>query len=206
MKFIYSQGKQLPCGLISRASSTIADKVLAFMARRFLAQHLVHSSLLPGTFMLAQGLVYSTSLYFAHWDSLFFFFPSDCSADSVDISPVLWTILRVSNFPLRWCFFRIEVTSGIELSSIVSLEFHISGFTQEYETSLEEPFLSLSLPLFLTTWPATTKAYTSPTFYSFRVSKYKVISFERYFFLPKSKHTKPDVSHPRWWFHGTHIR
>lgn len=29
MKFIYSQGKQLPCGLISRASSTIADKVLA---------------------------------------------------------------------------------------------------------------------------------------------------------------------------------
>lgn len=148
MKFIYSQGKQLPCGLISRASSTIADKVLAYMARRFLAQHLVHSSLLPGTFMLAQGLVYSTSLYFAHWDSLFFFFPSDCSADSVDISPVLWTILRVSNFPLRWCFFRIEVTSGIELSLIVSLEFHIFGFTQQKETSLEEPFLSLSLPLF----------------------------------------------------------
>lgn len=112
------------------------------MARRFLAQHLVHSSLLPGTFMLAQGLVYSTSLYFAHWDSLFFFFPSDCSADSVDISPVLWTILRVSNFPLRWCFFRIEVTSGIELSSIVSLEFHIFGFTKQYETCLYNRNLS----------------------------------------------------------------
>lgn len=146
MKFIYSQGKQLPCGLISRASSTIADKVLAYMARRFLAQHLVHSSLLPGTFMLAQGSVYSTTLYFAHWDSLSLFFPSYCSADSVDISPVLWTILRVSNFPLHWCFFRIEVTSSkfncftrVSHLWIHTTEGHIFGET--FLISVTTPFL-----------------------------------------------------------------
>lgn len=70
LKFSYLQGKQLPCGLVSCASSTLADKVLAYMVRRFLAQHLLHSSVLktlqrpflPSTFMLAQGLVYSTSV------------------------------------------------------------------------------------------------------------------------------------------------
>lgn len=174
MKFIYSQGKQLPCGLISRASSTIVDKVLAYMARRFLAQHLVHSSLLPGTFMLAQGLVYSTSLYFAHWDSLFFFFPTNCSADSVDISPVLQTILRVSYFLLCWCFLnflqnwsnfwywiKFNCFTRVSHFWIHTTEGNIFGGT----------FLISVTTSFLTTWPATTKAYTSQLFNSFAFLK-----------------------------------
>lgn len=69
-KFSCSQRKQLPCSLISHSASTLADKVLAYIARQFLAQHLLHSSVLktlrrpflPGTFMLAQDSVYSTSV------------------------------------------------------------------------------------------------------------------------------------------------
>lgn len=117
------------------------------MARRLLAEYLLRSSvaktLLP--FIVGSG---SGIYYLAHGDSLSFLSPSNCHASSVDSVPVLQIILQASDFPLRRGFSGIGVSFTMGFSSIVSLKFRFSRFTQQHETSLEEPFSSQLLPLF----------------------------------------------------------
>lgn len=121
------------------------------MARRLFSEHLLCSSVMK----TSQPFFHVFTCKLCVWSKIlgplrFFIFliNSNCRASMVEIVPVILVLLRVTSLLLSQGFSWILMFFGIGSSSVVSLEAHFSGFTEQNTVSLTEPFLSLPLPFF----------------------------------------------------------